>query len=87
MWAALDWSMLTPKWSEKSRSPIVEAVSGQSLWDSFEEHALIHGRAEHEFSYEGAYCWFYELLQSSLLQAFLTSMDLHQILPGVSIHL
>lgn len=32
---------------------MVKAQSGQFLWDSFEEHALIHGRAECEFSYEG----------------------------------
>lgn len=41
------------KIARKSRSPIVKAQSGQSIWDSFEEHALIHGRADCEFSYAG----------------------------------
>ena len=46
MWAALDWPILTAKEPEKSGSFIVEVQSGQSLWDSFGEHALTCGRTE-----------------------------------------
>lgn len=49
MWAALDWPILTAK--EQGRSLVEEVQSGQSLWDSLGEHALIHCRAECDSSY------------------------------------
>lgn len=77
MWAALDWPILTSEQPGKGRSSIVEVQCGQSLWDSLGERALVHGTAECESSYDVGPLLFPSFLSEPLLQAFMTSMDLH----------